>query len=144
MLAVPIKRSSIWDWTRNISQISVEINLHFSKAIISNCRPWFECYSAAMADQQELQKLDTAVASIRAEIEKASPSRKQRIYEAVALQTGPSPTDVLDSLRCLCLNGISVSRSRRNDLSSPRRRGSCNPCKIRRYLSLTLPMFPWG
>lgn len=36
-------------------------------------------------DQQELQKLDTAVASIKAELEKASPSRKQRIYEAIAL-----------------------------------------------------------
>jgi len=36
-------------------------------------------------DGQELQALNTAVASIKAEIEKASPSRKQRIYEAVAL-----------------------------------------------------------
>src|ERR1051326_421867 len=43
-------------------------------------------YPAAMADDgQELQALNTAVASIKAEIEKASPSRKQRIYEAVAL-----------------------------------------------------------
>src|SRR3954466_12420334 len=39
-----------------------------------------------MADErQELQRVETAVASIKAELEKASPSRKQRIYEAVAL-----------------------------------------------------------
>jgi hypothetical protein len=39
-----------------------------------------------MADEgKEIQKLDRDVASIKAEIEKASPSRKQRIYETVAL-----------------------------------------------------------
>jgi hypothetical protein len=39
-----------------------------------------------MADEfQELAKIDTAVSSIKSEIEKASPSRRQRIYEAIAL-----------------------------------------------------------
>jgi hypothetical protein len=39
-----------------------------------------------MADgQDEIVKLNVAVDSIKAEIEKASPSRRQRIYEAIAL-----------------------------------------------------------
>jgi len=35
--------------------------------------------------EQELTKLDAAVAAMKGEIEKASPSRRQRIYEAIAL-----------------------------------------------------------
>lgn len=36
-------------------------------------------------DKNEITQLNTVVASIHAEIEKASPSRRQRIYEAIAL-----------------------------------------------------------
>lgn len=39
-----------------------------------------------MADEElELRKLDAVVGDIKAELERASPSRKQRIYEAIAL-----------------------------------------------------------
>lgn len=36
-------------------------------------------------DNEDLAKVDTFISSIKAEIEKASPSRRQRIYEAIAL-----------------------------------------------------------
>jgi hypothetical protein len=58
-------------------------------AMISNFRASYNlarCYPAHMADEsEELTKVDAIVSSIKTEIDKSSPSRRQRIYEAIAL-----------------------------------------------------------